>query len=202
MILSPSEMQDFDVRGVIQVGANQGQEIVTFFDVFGAEKVIAFEPLEEMLARIPDRENLIKSSMALGSSTGIYGFYVANNDGQSSSFLTPKEHLQEHPWVGFTSERRILMTTLDQWFEDSGCKKEDYNFLSIDVQGFELQVLIGARKTLAYIDYIMCEVNCKELYEGCAMIEQIDEYLFDFTRVKTEWCDNHGWGDALYVRKK
>ena len=57
-------------------------------------------------------------------------------------------------------------------------------------------------KYLDKVDYIYSEVNEKELYIGCALIPQLDEYLsgFGFKRVETKMCGNTGWGDALYIK--
>lgn len=203
MLISPEDMKTFSIRGVIQVGANKGQEIDVFFDQFKVTNFIAFEPLSEIINQIPDRSNLIKVPMALGSEVKDVVFNVASNEGQSSSILTPKIHIQEHPSVFFNEKRIVNMTTLDCWFDNNlSIFTKNYNFLVMDVQGYELEVLKGACKTLKYIDYILCEVNNRELYEGCAMVEQLDKFLSDFVRIKTEWCNNHGWGDALYIRKK
>jgi FkbM family methyltransferase len=75
-----------------------------------------------------------------------------------------------------------------------------YNTLVMDVQGFEDRVLKGATQTLNQIDYIYTEVNRDEVYENCARVEQLDEYLTDFTRVETNWGGGT-WGDAWYIRK-
>lgn len=47
----------------------------------------------------------------------------------------------------------------------------------------------------------MTEVNRKELYKMCPMIEDIDSFLLDFDlkRVETDWIGGT-WGDALYIR--
>ncbi len=48
------------------------------------------------------------------------------------------------------------------------------------------------------------EVNLEELYEGCCLIDELDEYLksFGFERKITKlWDDGAvGWGDALYIK--
>ena len=51
------------------------------------------------------------------------------------------------------------------------------NFINIDVQGYELEVFKGGTKTLEKVDYIYCEVNRGEVYEGNAMVEDLDEFL-------------------------
>lgn len=73
--------------------------------------------------------------------------------------------------------------------------------LSIDVQGYELEVIKGASETLATIDCIISEINRDEIYENCVQIDELDSYLNDigFTRAVTIWTA-HDWGDALYVR--
>ena len=47
---------------------------------------------------------------------------------------------------------------------------------------------------------IYTEVNTKYIYENCALMTEIDEYLgtFNFHRVETKMT-KHGWGDALYI---
>jgi hypothetical protein len=44
------------------------------------------------------------------------------------------------------------------------------------------------------------EVNEKQLYKNCALVEEIDEFLLqiNFKRVFTEMT-THGWGDAIYI---
>jgi hypothetical protein len=76
-----------------------------------------------------------------------------------------------------------------------------YNFLNIDIQGFELEALRGARKTLKNVKWIMSEVNRAEVYENCAHVEEMDEFLgkYGFNRVETNWA-GQTWGDALYVK--
>jgi hypothetical protein len=79
---------------------------------------------------------------------------------------------------------------------------ENYNFINLDVQGYEMEVLKGAEKTLENIDYLYCEVNRNEVYEGNAYIEEIDNYLsnYNMRRVETFWWYDGPWGDALYIK--
>jgi hypothetical protein len=109
--------------------------------------------------------------------------------------LKPKVHLEEHPEVTFPETKTVEVHTLDDYYDPQ------YNFLNIDVQGYELEVLKGASKTLANIDAMILEVNRDEVYEGCPMIEDIDNFLkgFGFNRIAEVW-QSKSWGDALYAR--
>jgi hypothetical protein len=87
-----------------------------------------------------------------------------------------------------------------------------FNFINIDVQGFELEVFRGAKKTLSQIDYIIAEVNKEELYRNCALVAEVDLFLskYGFSRVETKWITDTNlgnyrpkaetWGDALYIK--
>jgi hypothetical protein len=76
------------------------------------------------------------------------------------------------------------------------------NLLSLDVQGSELKVLKGMGNYLQQFDYIISEINSVETYQGCALVGEIDEFLWDYERVETGELVGGAWSDALYCKKK
>jgi hypothetical protein len=62
--------------------------------------------------------------------------------------------------------------------------------------------LKGATQSIQYAKAIYLEVNEKELYKGCAIISEVDDFLGKngFLRVATFREPFVGWGDALYIR--
>ena len=105
--------------------------------------------------------------------------------------------MTHHPHVKFPTTEEVEVDLLDEY----DCK--DYNFINMDVQGYELEVLKGGKKVLENINYVYCEVNRDEVYENNAYVEEIDEFLADYgmERVETNWAGDI-WGDALYIRTK
>ena len=75
--------------------------------------------------------------------------------------------------------------------------------MSIDTQGFELEVLKGATENLAIVDYLIVEINRKPLYEDSPLERDIDKFLkCNFIRVVTSyWGSECVWGDGFYIRK-
>jgi FkbM family methyltransferase len=124
-------------------------------------------------------------------------------DGASSSFLKPAIHLTEHPHITFTDVELCKITTLDKIFTENNMDVSQYNYLDIDVQGYEMEVFKGSVKTLNHIDYIISEINRDEVYENCSRVEELDVFLkeFGFERVETNW-EGKTWGDALYIKNK
>ena len=76
-----------------------------------------------------------------------------------------------------------------------------YNFLNMDVQGYELEVLKGGSQTLKSIDYVYTEVNRAEVYKKCAMIEDVSDHLREFGLIKVAEAWHGDWGDAFYIKE-
>jgi FkbM family methyltransferase len=193
------EKYDLKIKGVLHIGAHVGQEYKTY-QRLGINNVMFFEPIQSTFQRLKENvgDNAILVNTALGDIEGeVEMFTESINEGQSSSILQPEYHLIQHPNIQFNGKETVKITKLDNFIED----KEKYNFINVDVQGYELEVFKGGSEYLKSIDYIMTEVNRAELYKGCAQIGEIDNYLsgYGFQRVETTW-DGGTWGDAFYVK--
>jgi len=192
-----------NIKGIVHIGAHYGEEIQEYVDN-GIQKITVFEPLSKNFEILSQRLQNVNADIegyqvALGSKKGTATMYLSSNEAQSSSILKPKQHLELHPDVLFDGMEEVEVSLLDDY--DIG----DANFINIDVQGYELEVFKGGKKTLENIDYIYCEVNRDEVYEGAPMVEELDEFLgtYGFERVETHWPETYyTWGDALYIKKE
>ena len=188
------------VKGVIHIGAHEGQEN-SLYDSLDVQNRIYFEPQKEVYKKLCDNVSPWPClNLALGSSRGCAEMYVEKttiNKGQSSSLLEPKVHLQNRPDITFDYRETVDIDTLDNCIEDP----KKYNFINMDVQGYELEVLKGAEKTLESVDFIISEINRDELYKDCVQEQQLDDYLesFGFKRMETSWAGGN-WGDAFYMK--
>jgi FkbM family methyltransferase len=198
---------NMDITGVIQIGAHYGEELEsTWLNESNIKYIILFEAdldnfkiLKERLSKITTNKTVYTINKGIGPFPCEMTLYKeSNNNGQSNSVLKPKVHLEAFPHIIFDKETKIKIEPLDKYECSS-----DFNFMTIDVQGFELEVLRGARKTLKNIQWLMLEVNRAETYENCAQVDEIDEFLakFNFERVETVWWEDSFWGDALYIKK-
>jgi FkbM family methyltransferase len=138
-------------------------------------------------------------NIALGNINGDVDMFVEDvNNGGSSSVLEPKKHLEHYPWIEFKRKINVPIKRVDD-LDLAKC-----NFINIDVQGYELEVFKGAAEYLKNVDYVMSEVNLAELYKGCPLVEDIDNFLagYGFERVESYWNNQQEWGDAFYIKKK
>lgn len=197
------------IRGVIQVGAFVGEELPAYRSL-GLFNTILFEPQPKIFEIAKEKccETERVYNVALGSQKGEMDMYlshteggITNGSGASSSLLRPKKHLTEHPQVKFIDRIKVEVDTLDSFLNEHKINTSEYNFLNIDVQGFELEVLKGGYNTLNNIDAMILEINRDEVYEGCPMVEEIDLFLAEagFNRVLTCW-QSESWGDGFYIK--
>lgn len=186
-------------NGVLHVGAHHGQEYNTYKDLH-IDPIVFVEALPhtyQMLIKNVGPECLCLNT-AIGNKSGTVSMFVDEaNLGGSSSVLKPKIHLQQYPNITFPKEVVVPITTIDL-LDIPSC-----NFINMDIQGYELEALKGAKEYLKGVEYLMLEVNRDEVYEGCARIEELDYYLEDYglIRVETDWA-GHTWGDAFYCKTK
>ena len=194
---------EMDIKGIVHIGAHYGEEIQEYVEN-GIQKITVFEPLSKNFDILSERMQEVNADIqgyqvALGSEKGTATMHLSSNEAQSSSILKPKQHLELHPDVFFEGTEDVEVSLLDEY--DVG----DANFINIDVQGYELEVFKGSTETLKQIDYIYCEVNRDEVYEGAPMVEELDEFLgeYGFVRVETKWPETYyTWGDALFIKKE
>lgn len=126
-------------------------------------------------------------------------FNISNNESQSSSFLELAHHKVIHPEVYYTEQIKLKTTRLDTLL--STWDVSNINFGNFDLQGAELLALKGLGELIHQFDYFYLEVNMKETYLGCALVNEIDEFLKDFKRVETGVWIGETWTDALYIRQ-
>jgi len=192
---------NLNITGAITIGADVGQEL-DFYLQNNIYNMVFFEPrlgpfldLQEKASKHRNK-NIQCFNIALGDKEETKNMFVAGG-GQSSSFLKPKLHLQMHPEILFNNPPLLCdIKTLDS-FNFSPL----FNFIHIDVQGFELNVLKGAQQTLHNVHAISSEINVIELYEDCVLVDDLDKFLFNFgfKRIESE-VNDQGWGDALYIK--
>lgn len=204
MILSLENLKskyDLKIKGVLHIGAHFGQEY-EIYEKLGINNLIFFEPVSSTFRRLKNNigGKAILLNTALGNMQGqIEMFIEIANEGQSNSILSPEYHLVKYPGIIFRGKEKVTITKLDNFIK----VKDYFNFINIDVQGYELEVFKGSINFLKNIDYILTEVNKASLYKNCPLIEDLDIFLSEhgFTRVETEWFLDHNWGDAFYIKK-
>jgi len=194
---------------ILEAGAYDGTDTVFLADYFGPHcKVYSFEPVPYLYdiakKNTHKNPNIFLYNLALADSCETKPFYLSNLGNNptttaSSSLLKPKKHLTYCPGIYFTSQINVQCTTIDQWSYNNNVEKID--FLWLDLQGSELDVMKASPNILKNVKVILTEIEFVEAYEGQALYQEVKKWLEDqgFTLIALN--DVPRWfGDALFIR--
>lgn len=166
-----------DPRLCIDVGANKGNYSEALLN-FTNCKVIAFEPqpktfeiLSKLQTRFPNRFTPVNKGV--GDQDTELDLHFGDGDSTLASF---SQDVNEIDYVGQvnTKTTKVEVTTLDSYFKDlNGPESLDIDLLKIDTEGYEYEVLIGARQTIEIRKpkFIQIEYNWHQLFRGQSLFK-------------------------------
>lgn len=194
---------------VLDVGANIGQFAVAAVKIFSPMVIHSFEPLSDAFAELRSNTRTLPAvtvhQYAIGSADG-ESRIRANKFSHSSSLLPlGSAHLNAFPFAQEAHIEPIQIRRLDSVLKTAKLPRPC--LLKIDVQGFEKEVLAGARDTLLEVDFIVVELSFRELYIGEPLFEEMLHLLksrgFSFVRpldlVRDPRTDEALQMDALFA---
>ena len=190
---------------ILHVGAHQAEESRSYRDAgWGSEAVVWVEADPASAQTLRDRlegdaHAHVVEALAWDVSGVEVDFHIASN-GQSSSALAMGEHREFFPDITVVNSVRMLTQALDEL--PAIQELRPFQLINLDIQGSELKALRGLQQTIAESTAIYTEVNTRPLYEGCALLPELDAFLADagFVRVDLVIVQD-GWGDGLWIRR-
>jgi FkbM family methyltransferase len=152
-------------------------------------KIYCFEPDPRAIRSFknnlgPDLDKVELFELAVSDRTGQVDFYSSTGGDRpegwdlSGSIRRPKNHLHVYPWVKFETIVTVDTCRLDDWCARNGVKQVD--FIWMDVQGAEADVIAGAPKILRETRFVYTEYSNKELYEGQLPLKSLIRQLPSF----------------------
>ncbi|CAD6509390.1 hypothetical protein LMG27952_00273 [Paraburkholderia hiiakae] len=129
----------------LDIGANIGCTALALSQIVGDGKVVAVEPVPRTFALLTKNvgavANITRQNFAFGSQAGTLPMQGSETN-LSGAFIANEFHTGRAGH--FTVD--VAVRTVDEAFSSLGLEKVD--FMKIDVEGFELDVLEGATETL------------------------------------------------------
>ena len=157
-------------------GAYRGDFARTCLEVWPSCRVACFEALEN---READLQNFARSASGVQIFRCLLGAEV-KNDVPLHVSETGSSVLGEHspkPLPVQLCAMRTVDDVVAKEFPEGGP-----DFLKLDVQGFELEVLKGAKISLSKLGAILIEINLLDIYRGVPLRAEV-----------VAWLDARGW---------
>jgi FkbM family methyltransferase len=194
---------------IVDVGANRGQFALVARRFHPEARITAFEPLPragDRFARIfAQNQGVVLHRVALGSRSADAELNVSSRDDSSS--LLPITDLQEatFPGTGLSKLESVKVRRLGRVL--SSANVPGPALMKVDVQGGELDVLMGAEDLLGAFDFVCVEVSFVEFYSGQPLAHQVlrfmEESSFRLSGVYNPFLDARGrsvQADFLFTR--
>ena len=123
-----------------------------------------------------DKKWQVHGQAAIGDKDGEITINVSKNS-VSSSVLSMKDlHLSAAPTSEFISSENVPIYKLDS-ISEKYLNKNSRLFIKIDTQGFEWEVLNGAKNTISRASGIICELSLVPLYNNQRLWREIIDRL-------------------------
>lgn len=199
---------------VFDVGANKGDTVELYREMFPDGTVHCFEPFPDTVAMLESRfgrDDKVKIvASAVSTQVGTTSFFVNHASATNSLLPISDNSARFYPEVT-KPEGEIEVSTVDL---DSYCDEhaiETINILKLDIQGGELMALGGAERLLrdSRIDVVYSEIQFVPLYEGAAQFDGVWAKMREFGYALFDVYDLHRsaggqlvYGDAMFVSSR
>jgi FkbM family methyltransferase len=168
----------FKVTRLCDIGAFKGRWAFVMQQLNAQlQSVVMFEPQSNLMSHLKERQ--------LGNvKTKIYQCALGDREqqltlvgGTASASLYETGNSQHHYFPGSTSQdsEAVEVKVLDDVYAKDGLEYPD--LIKMDVQGYELNVLRGARNVLAHTRYLVIELSLREFYKGQPPLWELWRFL-------------------------
>lgn len=197
-----------EMKTIFDVGASIGQTWALFRTNEPDAKVYCFEPISETF-------NLLRQKVGTDNKTKIENIALGNIKGEKIIRLfekcSPLNSLKEELMNNRNDaiEETVIIDTIDEY-----CKAKNIttiDFLKIDTEGYDLEVLRGAEEMLsnALVPFIYCEIGILKKNNRNTNFSELTDWLAErdyhffglYQLVANGWKQGDYFGNALYVHK-
>lgn len=158
----------FNPKNILDIGAFEGEWTKMCSGIFPDANYLMFEAQLSKFEKLSEvKSNKIDFHIGLlgPESKHKSKFYI--NETVSSAL--PESEKSNQDFI------EVQMYTVDEVVKSKSI--EDVDFIKLDVQGFELEVLKGASQTLASAEVVLMEVSLIEINKGAPMINDVMAFM-------------------------
>lgn len=165
---------------IYDVGAHIGTWSLLAKSCIPNSAIHAFEPIDSHIVKFRESMKGISYAtlhqIALGDRSDRLKINITNRS-DSSSLLEPTKLAEEYYGVRKETEQIVRVVPLDEYISKNDIPLPD--FIKLDVQGYELEVLKGGQKCLFHAKWVLCEVSFHPFYKDQPLFCDVASFLND-----------------------
>lgn len=204
-------LEGTEVRTIVDGGAYVGSTAVRFSELFPGAVVYAFEPqastYPQLEATCREHPRITPLPYALGRRSTSGRLQLGALPYTSSVLRRPTGAKRYYPVEAeLVGSQAVEIVSLDDWARAS--KIAELDVLKLDIQGYELEALIGAAEQLRdAVKIVYTEVQFVPLYEGACQFHELATFLDEHDFAIYNLYDLHTaedgqliYADAVFIR--
>ena len=205
---------NLDLKIAFDVGAHEGETLQYLLKIKSINKIYSFEPqilsYDKMVKKYNFYNKIVLNNIALSNNSDDKVFFINALSSTSSfshldsnSLLLKFKNLILNEKDSIKSSIILKTSTIDSYVSGNDIDKID--LLKIDTEGHELEVLMGAKKTINEnkVRYILIEIHSSKMYKNYSK-KKIEVFLKknNFILLKSFKFPLHPIVDNLYKYNK
>lgn len=195
---------------ILDIGGSIGSTAELYATAFPTNKIYVFEPIRSNFEKLQQNThkypNITVVNTALGNESGETTINLANRLSSSSLFELEGSDNEDgfRNKISSAGKEKIEITSLNKFLASGTSVK----IMKIDVQGYEIEVLLGASNHLQNVDLILVELSSHEGYISAPKYYEVDKLIRDCGFVISDLFPNSKernqlleW-DVIYINRK
>lgn len=170
--------KSFKATRLCDIGAHKGHWSFVMQQLNAQlQSVVMFEPQAKLISCLKERQLGDVKKTIYQCALGDREQRLTLVGGTASASLYETAESQRHYFPGSTSQESevVEVRVLDDIYAKEGLEYPD--LIKMDVQGYELNVLRGARSVLAHARYLVIELSLREFYNGQPPLWELWRFL-------------------------
>ncbi len=158
----------FDINTFIDVGVYQGSPV--FYELFKDKKFVLVDPQPDTMEKAAESVKGLNFDYIQSGAGSAKGVATLSLEGPSSSLMKRRDWKRQPE-----KTVEIQISPLDELLENKGYKGPFG--LKVDTEGFDLDVLKGAEKTLRETQFVFTEASLRRRFEGSYRFSELVAYM-------------------------
>jgi FkbM family methyltransferase len=193
---------------IFEIGAYEGSHTLSLSGAFPYGKIYAFEPnpraFNILAYNTKACPNVVPVNLALNSNNGMaklylcHGIYFENPELEEYSSLLEGYKTPNNPFKGPVID--VSCVVLDDWCKEN--QIDHIDFLRLDTEGFELQILKSSPKILKTVHVIVAKTNLHSFRKSSTKYEDLKKFLESSGFVMlSHWYRENLQGEATFIQQ-